>query len=189
MKAMKTALTILLAALLLASPALAQDNGNGGELDRFDPTAVQKVELLLRGYHGLPERDAMTSIPDAQKIVAALAQSEGRLTRDRALAAMGHFWPSGDVFLLYAKTLASPDTPEGTRHRIMILAADVFGERAVPMLKPYLQNENVQLRMTAVDALGYIRTDEVVAILENHARGERNAIVLERIDKAMRVVR
>lgn len=178
-----------IAVVLVTGTAFAQDNGDVPGLDRHDPANVQQVQLLLSGYHELPTREALAAVPGAHDIVLALAHTDGMMTRDRALAALGHYWPSGDVFLLYAKTVASPTTPDGTRHRIMVLAADAFGERAVPMLTPYLSNADVQLRITAVEALGRIRTDEVVALLEAHAAGESNPIVLERIERATRTLR
>lgn len=176
--------------LVLAShSAAAQDPVVAPSLDRFDRGHVDHVRLLLSGYHGLPDRAALDDVPDARQIVLAFAHSDAPLVRDRALAALGHFWPSGDVFLLYATTLASPDTPDGTRHRAMILAAEVFGDRAVPMIVPYLGNADVQLRLTAVEALGHVRNDAAVAALEERRTVEGNAVVLERIDDATRVLR
>lgn len=182
-------LTLLAVALLGLPAAWAQDNGQGAGLEKFNPADVEQVRLLLSGYHGLPDEGSLRSVKDAHEIIQVLATSDGLLIRDRALAALGNFWPSADVYLLYANVLADPKTPDATRHRVMILAAEVFGDRAVPVIKPYLTSNDVQLRLTAVEALGRVRTEEVVAILESHAEKETNAIVLERIDKASRILR
>lgn len=185
-------ITTLLAGF--SASAVAQNSSvptpsHGGAVNQFADEEVAHVRLLLSGYHGLPDREALAASPNAFAIVSALSHSDNVLVRDRALEALGRFWPSGDVFLAYANVVADETTPDGMRHRIMLVAAEVFGDRAVPMIRPYLSVDDVQLRLTAVEALGRIRTDQVVAILEAHADSETNALVLERIARASRVLR
>ena len=172
-----------------ASSQTAPIPQTGSSVDHFPAADVARARLLLSGYHGLPDRDVLTQSPNAFEIVRALSQSSDSLVRDRALQALSRFWPSGDVFLAYANVLADPNTAEGTRHRVMLLAADVFADRAVPMIRPYLEADDVQLRLSAVEALGRVRTDEVVAILTARAEVETDPVVLERIELASRVLR
>jgi HEAT repeat protein len=150
---------------------------------------VAQVRLLLSGYHDLPDRAQFDRVADAPAIVKALAHGPDGPTRDRALAALGRYWPSGDVYLLYARVLAADSTPVGTRHRVMVYFADAFGERAIPAIRPYLSNQDPQLRISAVHALGRIGSDQAIAVLDRFADDETNAVVLEAVDDASRTLR
>jgi len=91
---------------------------------------------------------------------------------------MGRYWASGEVFLLYLDTVASVDTPDGTRHRTVLLLAETFGDRAIPALQPLLHSDDLQLRITAVQALGTIQTDESYALLVDYAKRTGASLIL-----------
>ncbi len=173
-------------AMLFTAPAMAQQVD---DLERFAEPQVEQVRLLLSGYHELPERALFDQVADAPEIVEALAHGPHSPVRDRALAALGRYWPSGDVYLLYARVLADDATPTGTRHRVMVYFADAFGERAIPAIRPYLSSDDVQLRISAVGALGRIGSDEALGILDGFADRETNPVVLDAVEDASRVLR
>lgn len=173
-------------AMLLCATAFAQQVD---DLRQFDEPQVAQVRLLLSGYHELPDQALFDRVEDAPRIVGALAHGADGPIRDRALAALGRYWPSGDVYLLYAKVLADDATRTGTRHRVMVYFADAFGERALPAIRPYLASPDVQLRISAVHAVGRIGTDEAMEVLDRFAAHETNTVVLEAVDEAARTLR
>lgn len=167
-------------------PASAQDQG-----PRVDAPAesVREVTLLLSGYHDLAPRASFESVAGAPAIVRALAEGPHSLVRDRALAALGRYWPSGDVYLLYANIIADPATPLGTRHRVVLMYAEAFGDRAIPAIRPLLGAADLQLRVTAVQALGRIGSDEALALIDEAARTATHPVLLDAIERSSRVLR
>ena len=177
---------MMIIALAFTSDAFAQQTADLADVPRHD---VENVTLLLSGVHELAPASSFDAIPNAYRIVHSLASGPDGVVRDRALAALGRYWPSGDVFLLYAGVIASPATKEGTRHRVILMLAESFGERAIVALEPLLSSSDLQLRITTVQALGAIGTDEAIATINEQVSSDEPAALVEAADKATRVLR
>jgi hypothetical protein len=186
MSFLKRITVALLFVLVLPATAMAQDSS---DTDQLAPHDVQTVSMLLSGYHDLASQETLSQVPNARSIVETLAQGPNGFVRNRALAAMGRYWPSGDVYLLLANVLTADDTPEGTRHRVLLLFADAFGDRAIPVIRPFLAANDLQLQITAVQAFGMIGTDEAVAIVHDFAAGATHPVLIEQVEKSTRVLR
>lgn len=171
---------------LVSSFAAAQDNVG---LATFAPDDVSTVTMLLSGYHDLAPRESFDAVPNARSIVEVLAHGPHGVVTDRALAALGRYWPSADVYLLYANVVASDATADGTRYRVVLMFAEAFGDRAIPAIRPLLSSKDLQLQITAVQALGEVGTDEAVAIVNDFAKTATNPALLAQIDKSTRVLR
>lgn len=155
----------------------------------FPADDVRTVTMLLSGYHDIAPQTSFDDVANAPRIVTAIANGAHSLVRDRALAALGRYWPSADVYLLYANVIASPDTAEGTRHRVVLMLAESFGDRALPALRPLLEVPDLQLQLTAVQAIGSIGTDEAFDLLIDLSRAVSNPALLAQIDRSARVLR
>lgn len=177
---------IALSVSLLSAPAFAQVAPGPGSFAQDD---VKTVTMLLSGYHDLAPQASFDAVRNAPQIVETLARGPHSHIRDRALAALGRYWPSADVFLLYANVIASPDTAEGTRHRTVLMMAESFGDRAIPALEPLLHANDVQLQITAVQALGSIGSDEAFNTLVSFSEGVTNPALLEQLERSARVLR
>lgn len=183
------AFVLLLSAGSATAQQATQDLAPRPGVSQFAEQDVKSIRLLLSGYHEIADLEAFATVPDAPQIVDALARGPHGLIKDRALAALGRYWPSADVYLLYADVLTAEDTPEGTQHRVMLLFAKTFGDRAMPIVESYLAHEDARLRLTAVQALAQIGTNEAFARIDSHAETVRDPVMLKQIDRYARTIR
>ena len=148
-------------------------------------TAREQVLVLLSAHHGLPERERFEALVDDPAAVLFSLVSETDLNPifwDRAVAALA-MWPSDAVRSLYVALLAEPPR-EMVRHRVIGHAVVAFGDSAVPLVSPYLQDADVQLRLTTVDVLGHLATPAAFEALDAVRSQESSPVVLERIERA-----
>ncbi len=178
--------TLVLSLTLFCSSAFAQQVTGPVAYPQDD---VRTITFLLSGYHELAPRASFEAVPNGAAIVDALARRPHSFVSDRALIALGQYWPSADAYLLYAKVVASDATPVGTRHRAVLMFAQAFGDRAIPALRPLLASDDLQLQITTVQALGRIGTDESRDIVIALASTTTNPLLLEQIDRSSRVLR
>jgi HEAT repeat protein len=182
--------------LLIAAPALAQQvitpAPNIPALSTLDAAQVRKVEVLLSGYHEIPQLAQLTAAsPRAEDIVAGLvrAADTSPFIRPRAISALVAYWPNARSLQLTRALIAQPTTGEITRHQLL-MALPAFGQQAIPDLVPFLADKDVQLRLTAVEALGRLsQHDAAIAALHKALDAERDPIVRERITRAARAIR
>lgn len=184
-----SALIVLTVSLFCGSAFAQVANGPTGGPTTFAQDDVRTVTLLLSGYHDLAPQSSFDAVPNAPAIVETLARGSHSVVRDRALAALGSYWPSADVFLLYANVIASSDTAEGTRHRVVLMMAESFGNTAIPAIKPLLSADDLQLQITAVQALGSIGSDEAFATIVSFSQSVTNPALIEQIDRSARILR
>jgi HEAT repeat protein len=190
--------TALLAALLLcaAAPAAAQTTGpaapNLPALSALDAAQVRKVELLLSGYHELPTLDQLKAAsPRAEDIVAALVrdQDTSPFIRPRAISALTTYWPNTRTVQLVRALIADPKTRDVTRHQLLIASSDL-GQQVIPDLIPFLNHTDLQLRLTAVEALARLNQhDAAVNALHKALDTEKSPLVRDRITRAAKTVR
>ncbi len=179
-------LLVALLGLLIGSIAIGQDVGNPFGMS----SETKDVQLLLRGYHGVPERaEFEAASPKARDILKSFANDPlGGLFRERAIIALGH-WPDAETLWLYRRSLKDPTLSEEARHLILLHGAETFGEPIMNDVLPFLQDDDVATRITAVAALSKIGTDAAFAQIDAHAKAETDASVLEAIDNYGRRIR
>lgn len=177
---------VALLGLLIGSIAIGQDIVNPFGMT----TETKDVQLLLRGYHGVPERGEFEAAsPKAREILKAFANDPlGGLFRERAILALGH-WPDAETLWLYRRSLKDPTLGEEARHLILLHGAETFGEPILNDVVPFLQADDVAMRITAVAALSKIGTDAAFAQIDAHAKAERDPAVLKAIDNYGRRLR
>lgn len=154
-----------------------------------ETSEVETAILLLSGYHGIPtveEFEAALSNPSETLFALATDESISPIHRDRALGALS-YWPSDDVQTLYVSLIEGSETPEMVRHRVLGHLALSFGDAALPYVAPYLSDEDVQFRLTAIDAISHVGTPAAQALLTEAAEIETHHIVLQRLEAAQQV--
>ena len=188
----------MLAALLTAgalcalapAPAWAQDEEPGAEEPQKED-ATRRVRLLLSAHHELPPRALFVkATPRARDVLLEIARDDQifRLHRYRALEALGSYWADDEVLDLYARLLRGSET-ELLEHRVMMFAASSFGRHSVPLLVPYLSSPQMQLRLTAVEALALVDEEPSRDALRARLEAEPSELVRERIEHALLEIR
>jgi hypothetical protein len=201
---MKKLIPTTIAALMLAvaAPAAAGDSVDqpGQNLpeasapksvDQLEPSVAKTARLLLSGYHGLPSKQQLEDkLPNARHVLLAYAQDDRvfPLYQKRALRALGYY-ADAEVKSLYEAKLADSDTEDMVRHTLIGLLAEHFGADSVSTISPYLYKEDVQLRLTAVEALRKVDSDAAQAALNEAKKEETNTIVKRRLEEATRIVK
>jgi HEAT repeat protein len=201
---MKKLVTTIFAALILAAaaPAAAGDTVDQPDqnlpetsapksVDQLEPAVAKDARLLLSGYHGLPSKQLLESkLPNTRGVLMAYAQDDRAfpLYRKRALRALGYY-ADAEIRSLYEALLADDDTDEMVRHTLIGLLAEHFGAASVSTIAPYLSADDVQMRLTVVEALRKVDADAAQEALREAKKGETNEIVKRRIEEATRVVK
>lgn len=147
------ALTVMTALLALtAAPACAAPNAQTGAATAGQKADRGRIEALLRGYHGLPERsrfEAAAADPAATLREIAADTYAGPM-RTAALEAL-KWWPDDATFALYIGAIGA-ENAAGVRHKALRYLP-VFGDRAIPVLSGQTSDPDVQIRRTAATAL------------------------------------
>lgn len=190
---------ILSVALLLCASHVAFAQGasptksTGGDKPTVELKELQldKARMLLSAYHGVPtKQELVEAFPNARDLMMVLATDAEtfELHRQRAVAALG-YWPDATVYGLYAKMLRAPETSAGLKHQLISHMVRVFGEAGFEEVASYLKHDDVQYRLTAVQAIGMLDSDAAQKLLSVAAETENNEVVLERIARARQQVR
>lgn len=200
---MKKLITTTIAGLmLLAAPAAAGDSADRPDtnlpeasaaksVDQLEPSVARDARLLLSGYHGLPSKQQLESkLPNARMVLMTYAKDDRvfPLYRKRALRTLGYY-ADAEVRALYEATLESDQTEDMLRHTLLGLLAEHFGADSVSTIEPYLRDDDVQLRLTAVEALRTVDSDAAQDALREAKKDESNKIVKRRLEEATRVVK
>ena len=184
---MKTRLfmILLVPAFFLSAPAFAQHSGGPtGPIDvPVESADSERLELLLGTFHELPPKAQFESVPGVRSKLDSMAKdgTSPRLQK-RAIEALA-YWPDAATLATYESVLADVQTRMGTRHMTLLLVGIVFKVDGVELLEPYLAADDLQLRLTAVDAIAATQSDKGFELLSKRAKVETSAVVLERIEK------
>jgi hypothetical protein len=186
---MKLFLLLLITLSLLASMAVADEPRDPAK--DADPSAaidfdeVEAITAWLSHYHRLPTAAELERVsPRAREIVFEIALDEDAFLfhRHRAIHALSH-WPDHEVFDFLSGLLTDDATDEGLKHHLVMTLARGFGDRAVPLIEPFLlTHEDPQLRISAAAALAKIDGDASHQILLRALEQEENSIVRSRIE-------
>lgn len=151
-------ITLVISASLpaLASAEVAEPDG----VDRETPAPARSIEveavlLLLSAHHQLPESERFETVtPNVEPILHYLTHSTDiePLFRDRALEALSYF-PNAQTFARWAEVFMDEDERELVRHRMLALLADNGAPSAIGFAVIWLQDDDVQRRLTAVLAM------------------------------------
>lgn len=177
--------------LVLAPPVSVEPLAAARALASFGDDQRQKAMLLLSGYHGIGTRQEFeAALAEPSAILGAIARDPASdpVHRDRALAALA-YWPDEQTLSLYASLLASPDTSEMNRHRLIGYLAKGYGERAIPWVEHYLTVPDLQFRLTAIEALSGMKSDHARDLLLQAEVVEVSPVALERIKAARATLR
>lgn len=168
---------IVLFVMLCAVPASGQTAPEIVDAPAADATAQRRaVAHLLSAIHELPPRAQFEKAArDPWTVVASLAAGRGPIA-ERAVEAM-FYWPTDATFAFAEATLANPQAPRGRRHRVLLLVAETYGERATALVVPFLGDPDRQLRITAAAAVAKIRSVEAFAALDAAVAAERDSAV------------
>jgi hypothetical protein len=149
----------------------------------IDSPEAQRVEVLLSAYHELPSKAEFEKASDVRTILSTMARDrQAPRLQKRAIEALA-YWPDAATLQVFEAVLADPQTRTGTRHFTLMTTGKAFGADGLDVLEPYLAASDLQLRLTAVDAVAATRSDRGFAMLEARARVETSDLVLDRIEK------
>ena len=187
---------LILALALIGTAVLAQDkpdkanNVEASKVQRPIPQeAVDKIKLLLSGYDYFPTREKLEeATPRAHEVLYDIIKDDKALPslRTRALDALGLFKGKDEVALLLEVLLAEQKLDSIYMRHAVTSSMKAFGKQALPWIAPYLSHEDVQLRLSAVYALGDHGGDEGREILRSRIDVERDKVVLKRIQRFSR---
>lgn len=190
-------LTLLVAGALLTSPVHAQlgpDPDPNLPSDPGSPDAVSDEDLatarlLLSAHHGIPEAAAFDDALDAPVPVLRVLATDPNvfpLYRQRALSALG-YWADqwlGDELSRLATDPASGDLMQ---HHAVLLLAQHFGVRSVGVVEAWLTDDDVQRRLTAIEAIDAHGGDALQTLLHDQLSVEDHPVVQQRIEEALEV--
>lgn len=132
------------------------------ELETLSPTARQIVEHTARKTHGIGQIRA----------IHVLAS-----TRDR------------DAFTTLSSLLSDSSTPEMTRHELIRALIRHFGDSALPLASTWLRDEDLQRRLTIIEALGELDSETSLTLLEGRLVHANSRVERDALQRAMRHVR
>lgn len=170
-----------------SAPSLVQGDG----VTALDAEAMSRITTLLSGYEYFPSADDLTGqaadpVPYLLAVVYDARTETLPIHRHRAIGALAYF-PTDQTRSHLDHLLSSPATPELTRHHVINALANGFGDGAISEISPFLDHTDVQLRLTAVAALGAIGTSQSSQALLDELGTESHPLVRERIHDALSV--
>jgi len=172
--------------LTMAPPIALAPLAASRALASFGAEQREKAMLLLSGYHGIGSKaDFEAALVEPEALLASIARDPevDPVHRDRALAALV-YWPDEQTLSLYGGLLATADTTEMNRHRIIGYLAVGYGDRSIPWVEHYLTVNDLQFRLTAIEALRTIGSDHARDLLTQAEVVELSPLVIERIKVA-----
>ncbi len=206
-KMLALALICVLACAALASTASAQQSPTSGDTtdQTTDPGSdspvpfpfdgneaeYERATMLLSGFHGIPPKETFEQkLDNPEQILLGIALSEdtSAVYRKQALAALA-YWPGDTVFSLYGRLLKDAQTEDTIRHRVMLLMAEHFADRALEKLRPYLSDDDLQLRLSAIEAIRRLPSDDAVEALREALKTETNAVAKKRLEQYTQTLR
>lgn len=152
----------------------------------IDAAEREAVSFLLRAIHELPAADAFVEAAERPVEVLwaiALDDAEPAFVRDRAVLALG-YWPDERLWaFLYARATSGVD--EMSTHNAIAELARVWPERSLSVVTPLLASSELQVRLSAVDALGRHPAPEAAQSLREALSVEANPVVRDAIERVI----
>lgn len=149
------------------------------------------LEKLLSGYHGTPEKKLLeTHIKEPQGLLREIAADPQAppLQRRRALEALSYY-ADKNTEAFYAELLQNDAADELLRHRVMGLISANFPDAALKYLQPFLGHEDLQFRLSAIDAIQRLPGEDALEALQRALKTEKSQIARGRLSNSTRRVR
>lgn len=179
--------TLLLITLCVASVTLQPDTAHADDKTRAT------VTMLLMAYDTFPSADdfkRVTDDPRAELLAIYHDPDTKRIVKLQAIDALALF-PDKEVRALYQRILAMPfdgDAPNEV-HRAINGLMQAFGKDAISDVAPMLDHSDVQVRLTAIHALGLHGEQEGVALMRIRMDKETHPVVREELAKRIATIR
>lgn len=164
-----------------------------------ESSVEERLKFLLSGYEYFPTRADLDAVAGPEVVVATLlgfaADEDARTTlRLRAVDALGHYDSPESVAYLGALVGSSLDALPRKQLRVRSLLkhhaitslARTRTKAAVPRIAAVLAADDVQLRLTAIHALGTHGGDDGRAVLRSHLDLEKSDFVRRELRKWLR---
>jgi hypothetical protein len=190
-------LAVVLVSLLVLAvcrPVVAQDATDAG--DEAERGVRERVVFALSGYHARIDRAHLDEIASSERVEALLRELVGEAQlrpslRLRAVEALGHFGDDDSAALLEAiieepsEALELPGARHADlfQHQAMLSFARIRPEQAAASLAPFLAHDDLQLQMTAIEALGRFGGREGRERLEQARPEITGAAALRRLER------
>lgn len=132
---------------------------------------------MLRGFEYVPTKAEWTQLgPDAAVVLRRIAADPKALAthRGRAVSALAYF-DHPDNLTALSTLLGDTKTPEHVKRKALLAAAMAYGDRAVPVIKPFAAAQSRDVRESAIQALGRINTPSARTVLEARLKLEPKA--------------
>lgn len=136
------------------------------------------VQLRLNSYHETPSLSELQKIaPNARAVVERVATTTEGIGQRRAIVILART-KDAEARKLLVGLLERPTTSELIKHELVSVL--VINYEMIDLATLWLNSDDVQRRLTAIDALGKIDTDAATALLRAHvdfseSKVERNA--------------
>ncbi len=175
---------LLMAALLVATPAFAQDGSAVAPPATMQPTKAQtRVDTLLAGIERAPTPDDWAAVgPDAVPILVTVMNDTTAkiILRGRAAIGLGHFETPESIAALRL-VLSDETTPALLLRKAIVALARMQRGTSVDAIAPHLEHRSKRVREAAVEALGGIGTPAARAALTERQAAERSKFLRELI--------
>lgn len=152
----------------------------------IDAAERESVTFLLRAIHELPDAEAfaeVTARPTEVLWAIAFDEEEPAFIRDRAVLALG-YWPDEQLWtFLSARAMSGSD--ELTTHQAIAQMVRVWPERSLAVVTPLLQDDDLQVRLSAIDALGRVEAADAVDSLERALDVEVNPVARQELERVL----
>ena len=162
------------------------------ERDAYPQTDKQLMRStlinLLSGFEHTPSKSAWQKIEgDIPTLLIEIYQDKSvlPLVRQRALGVLSYF-PTSGVYAFYISVLHDPETSVTFRRVCLKAMGAGFGEKALFDIKPFLQDEDANIREAAVIGLGFISTVQTRDMLESLLGQEETIMVRQTIERVLK---
>ncbi len=166
--------------LCLTTGAYAQDNTN--------PKIESQVRTLLGGFEHVPSMEDWQKLgPGAADVLRQIATDPHELNtrRSRALSALSHF-PTPEAKQFLQDFLNNAQQPTLLRRKAVLSLAYGFGPDIIPVIEPFLADQNKRMRESAILAVGNIATPRAKELLEKRLEIEPTNYLKETIEKTLK---
>jgi len=176
---------------------LAKEVADANETDS-EQAPRERLKFLLSGYEYFPTRDDLSELGTPEQVSTLLrelaSKSEHRPSqRLRAVDALGYYRDEATRNYLETLIAASAEKPPKDkvqrrtrklmRHHAITSLAKAHGPDALATLEPLLVTDDVQLRMTAISAIGKHAGPQGKERLRKLANSETNPVVKRELRK------
>ena len=148
-----------------------------------------KIRFLLSSRHSLPDRASFErASTDPRRILnQIIASGPEKRVLDRCLEALS-YWPDESLHALYEGLLRNGDLATSSQHRLLLLVAKTFPEKAMSSIEPFLHQPDQKLLLTAIHALGSLKTPAAYQRLSQLSDASQDGLVADAVARALKTI-